>query len=77
MKCNDKKEMAREGIEKTVSFFKEIGMPVNLKDIGLENVSNEELMDMALDATMGGTVKLAKVREIDLNGAYEILISAK
>lgn len=77
VKCNDKKEAAREGIGKTVSFFKEIGMPVNLREIGLENVSDEELMDMALDATMGGTVKLAKVRALDLEDVFQIFVNAK
>ena len=77
VKCDDKKEAAREGIEKTVSFFKEIGMPVNLREIGLKNVSDEELMDMALDATMGGTVKLAKVRALDLEDVFQIFVNAK
>ena len=52
-------------------------MPVNLREIGLENVSDEELMDMALDATMGGTVKLAKVRALDLEDVFQIFVNAK
>lgn len=75
--CEDKKQAAEEGIRKTVEYFKEIGMPVNLREIGVEEITEEELMELAMDATMGGTVKLAKIKALDVNDVYAIFENAK
>lgn len=75
--CEDAKEAAKEGIQKTVAYFKEIGMPTNLREIGISDISDEKLMELSLDATMNGTVKLAKIKELDVNDVFEIFKNAK
>ena len=75
--CEDKKQAAEKGIQKTVDYFREIGMPTNLREIGVENITDGELMELALDATMGGTVKLAKIKTLDVEDVYVIFENAK
>lgn len=75
--CEDKKEAADEGIKLTVEYFREIGMPVNLKEIGVKEITDEELMELASDATMGGKVKLAKIKALDINDVYQIFRNAR
>ena len=77
VQCEDKEEAAREGIRRTVAYFKEIGMPVNLREIGITEITDEELMVLAMDATMNGTVKLAKIKELDVNDVFQIFKDAK
>ena len=77
VQCEDKKEAAKEGIRRTVAYFKEIGMPVNLREIGITEITDEELMVLAMDATMNGTVKLAKIKELDVNDVFRIFKDAK
>ncbi|MBQ2412618.1 MAG: iron-containing alcohol dehydrogenase, partial [Anaerotignum sp.] len=75
--CEDKKQAAEKGIQKTVDYFREIGMPTNLREIGVENITDGELMELALDATMGGTVKLAKIKTLDVEDVYVTFENAK
>lgn len=77
VQCEDKKEAAKEGIKRTVEFFEEIGMPVNLREIGLAQITDEALMELTMDATMSGTVKLAKIKELDVNDVFQIFKNAK
>lgn len=74
---DDKKLAAEEGIRKTVEYFREIGMPVNLREIGVQEITEEELMDLSLDATMNGTVKLAKIKALDVSDVYQIFKNAR
>ncbi len=39
-------------------------MPVSLKELGLENPSDEEIRTLALHATMDDTVKLSRIRPL-------------
>lgn len=75
--CEDELLAAEEGISKTVGYFREIGMPTNLREIGIEEITDEELMELAQDATMKGTVKLAKIKALDVNDVYKIFRNAK
>lgn len=75
--CEDELLAAEEGISKTVEYFREIGMPTNLREIGIEEITDEELMELAQDATMKGTVKLAKIKALDVNDVYKIFRNAK
>lgn len=77
VQSEDKKWAAEKGIRKTVAYFREIGMPVNLREIGIHEISDEELMELAMDATMNGTVKLSKLKPLDLNDAVTIFKNAK
>ncbi len=76
VECKDKKSAAEKGIEKTVEFFGEIGMPVNLRELGVDTITEDELRELAMDATMGGTVKLAKVKALDVEDVYHIFKNA-
>ncbi len=77
VQIDDKELAAKEGIQKTVDFFKEIGMPTNLREIGLPDISDEELMALAMDATQNGTVKLAVVKQLDLEAVLQIFKNAR
>lgn len=72
----DEKEAAKEAIRRTVEFFREIGMPVNLKELGVGRLTDEELKELADKATMGGTVKLSKIKELDVSDVYKIFQAA-
>lgn len=69
-------KMAVEGIEKTVAFFESLGMPVNLRGLGIEP-SDEDLRALAMDATMNDTVKLSRIRGLGAQEVYEIYQMAK
>lgn len=71
----DEEKAAAEGIERTVDFFKSIGMPVSLKELGV-NPSDEDISALALDATMQGTVKLSRIRPLDASDVEKIYRSA-
>jgi hypothetical protein len=64
-------EAAALGIEETLLFFKSIGMPVNLKELGVEP-SEEDLRALAMDATMNDSVKLTRIRPLDAEAVYKI-----
>ena len=55
---------SKKGIELTVGFFRSIGMPTSLKELGVEP-DGSEITALALDATMKDTVKLSRIRPLD------------
>lgn len=65
----DERTSALAGIEATVEFFRSIGMPVSLTELGVKP-SEEELRELALNATMNDTVKLSRIKPL---GAEEVL----
>ena len=67
----DDSAAAREGIDKTVDFFKSIGMPVSLKDLNVE-VTDDIIRELSLDATMKDTVKLSRIRPLDAAAVEKI-----
>ena len=77
VQLEDKEEAAKEGIRKTVEFFKEIEMPTTLKELGLEEVSDEELMELSMHATQNGTTKLAVIRKLDLQDVLQIFKNSR
>ncbi len=62
---------AAEGIRRTVAFFKSIGMPTNLQELGVDP-SDEDLRKLSLDATMNDTLKLTRIRPLDAEAVYKI-----
>ncbi len=60
----DDEQAAVLGIDATESFFKEIGMPTSLRELGLKDPSDEEIKALALHATMDDTVKLSRIRPL-------------
>lgn len=64
-------ETALAGIEKTEEFFKSIGMPVSLSQLGVQP-GEQERMELSLDATMGDTVKLTRICPLGAKEVNEI-----
>jgi alcohol dehydrogenase YqhD (iron-dependent ADH family) len=62
---------ALAGIEKTVSFFKSIGMPVSVRELGVDP-SDEDIKELSLDATMKDTVKLSRIRPLSATDVEKI-----
>ena len=67
---------ARLGIEKTVAFFRSIGMPGSLRELGVDS-GDEALHALALDATMNDTLKLSRIRPLGAKEIEEIFRAAK
>ena len=55
---------AKEGIERTTAFFRSIGMPVSLSDLGIQ-ITDEDAALLAMDATMKDTVRLSRILPMD------------
>jgi alcohol dehydrogenase YqhD (iron-dependent ADH family) len=72
----DEEKAALLGIEKTVDFFKSIGMPVSLHDLGIDP-SDDDLKALALNATMQGTLKLSRIRPLDATDVNKIYEAAR
>ncbi|MBP5292718.1 MAG: iron-containing alcohol dehydrogenase [Clostridia bacterium] len=64
-------ETAQEGILLTVRFFDLIGMPTSLSGAKL-SPSDSELKELALDATMNGTVRLGRIIPLDAEAVLKI-----
>lgn len=71
----DDEAAALAGINRTIRFFKSIGMPVSLSDLGIKP-NDEDLLALSLDATMQDTVKLTRIRPLDAKAVEEIYRAA-
>ena len=71
----DDTKAALLGIEETIEFFKSIGMPVSIHELGVEP-SEEDLKALALDATMNDTMKLSRIRPLDAAAVEKIYRAA-
>ena len=71
----DDLKAAEAGIEKTVAFFREIGLPVTVKELGVDP-KEEDLKWLADEATRGDTVKLTKIRPLGYPEVLEIFRAA-
>ena len=72
----DTKQAAEEAIERTVAYFKEIGMPTCLSELGVGVLDEETLKMLSLDATMGGTIELSYIRKLKVEDVYNIFCMA-
>ena len=70
-------EAARAGINATVEYFRQLGAPVNLKELGLENPTDAELMALAMDATQNDTVKLSALSPMNALDVFTIFRKSK
>ena len=62
---------AKQGIEKTVAFFRSIGMPVSLGELNA-GITEKDLEQLALDATMNDTLRLTRIRPLGAKEAEAI-----
>ncbi len=65
-----------EGIVKTVEFFREIGMPVTLGELGV-NPTDEECKTLALEATRGDARTLTQIQPLTSEDAIRIYQNAR
>lgn len=72
IETEDAKCAAEESIERTVAYFKEIGMPTRLSELGVGILDEETLKALSLDATMEGTVELSFIRKLGVDDVYRI-----
>lgn len=76
IQTDDVEKAAKEAINRTVTYFKEIGMPVNLKELGAGTITEEDMKKLSMNATMDGTVKLSKIKELGADDVYQIFQEA-
>lgn len=62
---------AEEGIARTVAFFKEIGMPTSIKEMG-QNPSPKEIEYLAMDASANNTFNLTRIKDVRYPEVKEI-----
>ena len=67
---------AKAGIDATVAFFRSIGMPATLGELGVEP-TEEDMQALALDATMNNSLKLSRIRPLDAADTAEIYRRAR
>ncbi len=67
----DDTRAAKEGIERTVAFFRSIGMPTNLSELNV-GITAADLEQLALDATQNDTLRLSRIRPLDAKAVEKI-----
>ena len=73
---DDVPKAAKEVIRRTVEYFREIHMPTNLKELEIGEVSEEDLRELSMAATLNDTVKLSKIKELTAEDVYQIFRKA-
>lgn len=76
MEGQDEKKLALQGIVETENYFRKIGMPVSLKELGVFP-DDDEVRKLAMDATMGNIVELSRLKPLSADEVYEIYQMAK
>lgn len=72
----DDTEAAKEGIKRTVEYFRSLHMPVSIGELEMGIRPEEELEDMASRATGGDSFTVAKFKELHARDVLEILKKA-
>lgn len=67
---------AEAGIHATVSYFREIGMPTSLKELGVDP-DEKAIEALALETTRGGNLKITKIKPVGYDEAIEIFKAAR
>jgi len=75
IECKDVNEAALETIDNFEKYFKEIGMPVNLIELGL-NLDDEIIKQVALKTTNESNRTIGRFKVLDTEDVYNILIMA-
>lgn len=76
VKNDDDLEASKEGIMKTVSFFKSIDMPTSLSDLNI-NICEADFKKLAQAATLNDTLKLSRIMPLGAKEVEEIYRLAK
>lgn len=64
-------QTALAGIAATEEYFRRLGLPVSLTELGVQP-DDGDIRALAMDATMGDTVKLSRLRPLSAEEVYEI-----
>lgn len=72
IETEDAKQAAEEAIARTVAYFKEIGMPTCLSELGVGVLDDETLKELSLTTTAGGTMVLSHIRKLGVEDVYQI-----
>lgn len=65
-------ETVLAGIEKTVAYFAEIGMPTGFAELGIGILGEEALRDMAARCTANGARTVGQFRPLAMEDAYQV-----
>ncbi len=76
IQTEDTMQAAQEAIACTVDYFREIGAPTCISELGVNIQTEEELRELAMDATMNGTVQLSHIRKLNTEDVYQIFSMA-
>lgn len=68
---------AERGIEAMEAFYRQIGMPVNIRELIGREVTEDEIQVMVDKASRGGTVKLGAIRVLDIDDMKAIYEMAR
>jgi hypothetical protein len=63
---------AASGIDRTVNYFREIGMPVSFADLGIGVCSEEDILDMADRCAWGGKRRIGQLNPLDADGIARV-----
>ena len=72
----DVKKTALAGIEAVEDFYREIHMPTNLRELGVEP-TDEQIRDMAMKATGSDTVELGVFKKLKAEDLIQIYTAAR
>lgn len=72
IETEDSLQAAKEAIDTTVAYFREIGMPTCLSELGVGTLDEETMRALSLDATMNDTVQLSFIRKLKAEDVYQI-----
>jgi len=68
----DDNQAALEGIQATVDYFRSLNMPTSIPELGIGEVSDEAIFEMADKATRGDTLKLGCFKPLNRDMMIEI-----
>lgn len=74
--CEDTEPAAMQGIEKTVSYFKSLHMPVDFSGLGIGVQNEETLRELADRCVFRGERKVGSFRVLDREDVYRIYCMA-
>ncbi len=72
----NREETARQAIACTVNYFREIGMPVSLGELGIGIQEDSVLRELSMDATQNDSVVLSVIRKLKAEDVYQIFCMA-
>ncbi len=74
MSFEDPERTALEGIERLTGFFRQIGLPVSLREM---DIADDRLEEMASKCTMGGSATIGNFVKLNKDDVYNILKLAR